>query len=122
MGSTAATLLSLVLAAAPAHGRTAQDQFRAALARTCPVKHLDRLAPADLLGDVEGFPRSLPPSLHRRLTRGATAAMARCAHVDGTACADAVWLDAIARQRLIGRFAARVCSAHLSCRGGGDCD
>jgi hypothetical protein len=125
VGAALSAVIALVCAAsaAPPPTRPAPiDAYRAMLSRICPAKRLDRLAPAELLDDIEAFPRSLPPRVRDRLQRNAATVEARCAYAAGASCSNAEWLRAIERLRLTRRLAARVCSAHLSCRAQSDCD
>jgi hypothetical protein len=127
MGPSLAAAITLLLAAAlagPANraGALPSDPYRTALSRVCPTKHLERLAPADLLEDLEAFPRSLPPRLRDRLEKSSRAGESRCADVGGASCVDRERLRAIERLHLTRRFAARVCTVHLGCRTTSDCD
>ena len=119
-----AFLLPVLSAGSPASARTpaVMQPYYTALKRTCPAKHLELLPPGTLIDDVQDFPRSLPPGLRRKFERTLQPALSRCRHRDGASCDNAATLSVMEKLRLTRRFAARVCTAHLTCRAQSDCD
>ena len=118
----AALLVVAACAAIAGRGHAVRDpsrDYRAAIARRCPDRHLDRLSPADLRDALDDFETRLSPALRARLSR---ARVAQCRGVIAGANCDNVGDIAAAGQAgLLPRLAASVCGAFAGCSGQSDC-
>lgn len=121
-GAGAALLVVMACAAIARGGLAVRDpsrDYRAAIARQCPDRHLDRLSPADLRDALDEFETRLSPALRAQLSR---ARVAQCRGViAGANCDNVGDIAATGQAGLMPRLAASICGAFADCRGQSDC-
>lgn len=106
--------------ATEAHGaRDPWQEYRSAIARQCPAKHLERLSPADLRDALDAYEALQPPAARRLLSHTRAA---RCRAVPaGASCDNAGDFAEAARMGTLPALAASVCGRFAGCRGPAEC-
>ncbi|KQM21993.1 hypothetical protein [Novosphingobium sp. Leaf2] len=93
--------------------------YRVELARRCPTKHLELLAPADLRDVLDTFKAKQPPHTRRLMD---SAQHSACVHsIAGTTCDNAGDIRVAQSQRLLPRLVAAVCGSFTGCASQSDC-
>lgn len=116
----AALACMLVGAAPPGDGWSRTwATYHAELARQCPAKHLDLLAPADLRDALDTFKGSLSARARRRMDGAERRACA--SSVAGATCSNAGDVRVAQAHRLLPRLVASVCASFTGCAEQSDC-
>lgn len=91
----------------------AWDLYRNALARSCPDKHLEMLAPGELIDTVDEFTKSLPSN--KKIVVKASIKRT-CSGVEmGASCDNTGFLQAAVRLGELDHFVARMCTLRERC-------
>ncbi|MCW0317784.1 hypothetical protein NB724_002935 [Pantoea ananatis] len=94
--------------------------YQAELARQCPAKHLEWLAPADIRDALDDYKSRLSTGLQSAMT---TAERHRCRDVSaGVTCDNVGDLDIAWKNDLMPAVAASFCRRFTMCRKQSDCD
>ncbi|HEX9202307.1 MAG TPA: hypothetical protein VF865_22315 [Acidobacteriaceae bacterium] len=99
--------------------RLAWDAYTTRLAKSCPEKHLDMLAPGELIDTVDEFTDSLP-SNQKKIVKASIGRS--CRGVDmGASCGNTGFLQAAVKLRQLDHFVTKVCALHERCNNYSDC-
>ena len=103
----------------PAHYHRVMAPYLMELAKQCPTKHLELLAPADLQDALAEFKSALPKKQQACMAR---AERLNCAHIEqGTSCLNVGDLDVANRLELTNKVATNVCASFKECLGQSNC-
>lgn len=113
-------LCTTALAATPeATPKQAWSTFRTQLNQQCPDKHLDLLAPADLLNTIEDYEQTLSATDEALVNKYKDRACRNVAA--GASCDNTGFLQAAIKINRLDHFTAKLCTQPIVCTGQSQC-